>query len=144
MWDEFANGRAKMTLHIDWKLITCYVYTRCGPLFMPTRSFSPVDITSYWSQLLNTSSVNCWIFSWLLCLLRSFISHLCKDSASSRISKGQGYQGFLRKRAGSSFGQKRATCIVQGKTWKIDRISLLLGSIKCFPISFIFNTFKTL
>jgi hypothetical protein len=30
-------------------------------------------------------------------------------------------------------------CVVQGKT---DRISLLLGSIKCFPISF--NTFKTL
>jgi hypothetical protein len=25
-------------------------------------------------------------------------------SASARISKGQGYQGFLRKRAGSSFG----------------------------------------
>jgi hypothetical protein len=51
-------------------------------------------------------------------------------SASSRISKGQGYQGFLRKRAGSGFGQKR------------DRISLLLGSIKFFPIGF--NTFKTL
>jgi hypothetical protein len=27
-------------------------------------------------------------------------------SASARISKGQGYQGFLRKRAGSSFGKK--------------------------------------
>jgi hypothetical protein len=53
-------------------------------------------------------------------------------SASARISKGQGYRG-LRKRAGSSFGQKRAICVVQGKT---DRISLLLGSIKCFPISF--------
>jgi hypothetical protein len=50
--------------------------------------------------------------------------------------------GFLGKRAGSSFGQKRAICVVQGKTRKIDRISLLLGSIKCFPISF--NTFKTL
>jgi hypothetical protein len=59
-------------------------------------------------------------------------------SASARISKGQGYPGFLRKRAGSSFGQKRALCIVQGKT---DRISLLLGSIKCCPLSF--NTFKT-
>jgi hypothetical protein len=58
-------------------------------------------------------------------------------SASARISKGQGYQGFSRKRAGSSFGQKRAICIVQGKT---DRISFLLGSIKCFPISF--NTFN--
>jgi hypothetical protein len=43
-------------------------------------------------------------------------------SASARISKGQGYQGFSTKRAGSSFGQKRAICIVQGKT---DRISLL-------------------
>jgi hypothetical protein len=41
-------------------------------------------------------------------------------------------QGFSRKRAGSSFGQKRAIC---GKTLKIRktyRISLLLGSIKCF------------
>jgi hypothetical protein len=37
-------------------------------------------------------------------------------SASFRISKGQGYQGFLRKRAGSSFFQKRAICVVQGKT----------------------------
>jgi hypothetical protein len=27
-------------------------------------------------------------------------------SASARISKGPGYQGFLRKRAGSSFGQQ--------------------------------------
>jgi hypothetical protein len=55
------------------------------------------------------------------------------------ISKGQGYQGFLRKRAGSSFGQKRANCIVQGKTLKIrktDRISLFSGSIKCFSIKF--------
>jgi hypothetical protein len=60
-------------------------------------------------------------------------------SASSRISKGQGYQGFLRIRARSSFGQKRAICVVQGKT---DRFSLHLGSIKCFPLSF--NTFKTL
>jgi hypothetical protein len=30
-----------------------------------------------------------------------------KNSASARISKGQGYQVFIRKRAGSSFGQKR-------------------------------------
>jgi hypothetical protein len=57
-------------------------------------------------------------------------------------SKGQGYQGFLRKRAGSSFGQKRA--IWKGKNGKMEngQISLLLESIKCFPISF--NTFKTL
>jgi hypothetical protein len=38
-----------------------------------------------------------------------------KVSASARISKGQGYQGFSRKRAGSRFGQKRAICVVQGK-----------------------------
>jgi hypothetical protein len=37
-------------------------------------------------------------------------------SASARISKGQGYQFFLRKRAGSRFGQKRAICDEQGKT----------------------------
>jgi hypothetical protein len=64
----------------------------------------------------------------------------CCGSASARISKGQGYQGFLRKRAGSNICQKRAICVVQGKTWKMDRISLLLGSIKYFPLSF--NTFK--
>jgi hypothetical protein len=65
-----------------------------------------------------------------------------QSSASAIISKGRGYQGFLRKRAGRSFGQKRAICVVQGKTLKMDRMSLLLWSIKCFPISF--NTFKTL
>jgi hypothetical protein len=59
-----------------------------------------------------------------------FIIKVVVDSASARISKGQGYQVFLRKRAGSSFGQKGAICIVKGKT---DRISLLLGSIKCIP-----------
>jgi hypothetical protein len=37
-------------------------------------------------------------------------------SVSSRISKGHGYQGFLRKGTGSSFCQKRAICVVQGKT----------------------------
>jgi hypothetical protein len=50
-------------------------------------------------------------------------------SASARISKGQGYQVFTE----SSFGQKRAICVIQGKTWKMDRIALLLGSIKCLP-----------
>jgi hypothetical protein len=54
----------------------------------------------------------------------------------------KGREGFLRKRAGSSFGQKRAICIVQGKTGIMDRISLILGSMKCFPISF--DTFKML
>jgi hypothetical protein len=55
-------------------------------------------------------------------------------SASARISKGEGYQCFFRKRAGSSFGQKRAICVVQGKTLKMrktDIISLLLETIKC-------------
>jgi hypothetical protein len=70
--------------------------------------------------------------------LRAFIG----ISASARISKGQGYRGFFLKLKGReqlSFGQKRAICVVQGRT---DRISLLLVSIKCFPLSF--NTFKTL
>jgi hypothetical protein len=40
------------------------------------------------------------------------------------------------KRAGISRLLISAICVVQGKTWKTDRISLLLGSIKCFPISF--------
>jgi hypothetical protein len=39
-------------------------------------------------------------------------------SASSRISKGQGYQGFLRKGAGSSFGPKRATASYKEKLEK--------------------------
>jgi hypothetical protein len=48
-----------------------------------------------------------------------------KLSASSRISKGQGYQGFIRKRAGSRFGQKRAICVVQGKTLGGSLIELI-------------------
>jgi hypothetical protein len=47
-------------------------------------------------------------------------------SASARISKGQGYQG-LRKKAGSSFGQKRKNR---------QNFTPLIGSIKCFPIKF--------
>jgi hypothetical protein len=39
-------------------------------------------------------------------------------SASSRISKGQGYQGFLRKRAGSSFGQKGQFALYKEKLEK--------------------------
>jgi hypothetical protein len=45
--------------------------------------------------------------------------------SAARISKGPGYQGFSMKRAGSSFGPKRAICVVQGKTLKMrktDRI----------------------
>jgi hypothetical protein len=69
----------------------------------------------------------------ILLIMKNKIS--MTNRASARISKGQGYQGFARKRAGSSFGQKRAICVVQGKT---DRISLLLlGSIKCFPFKFL-------
>jgi hypothetical protein len=36
-------------------------------------------------------------------------------SASARISKGQGYQGFLRKRAGSSFYFFKG----QGTPWEV-------------------------
>jgi hypothetical protein len=42
---------------------------------------------------------------WLV-LLTKYEMPMLGHSASARISKGQGYQGFLRKRAGSSFGQK--------------------------------------
>jgi hypothetical protein len=42
----------------------------------------------------------------------SFLLEVGREfNASARISKGQGYQGFLWKRAGSSFGQKMAICI---------------------------------
>jgi hypothetical protein len=64
------------------------------------------------------------------CPHKALTGKSAKRSASSRISKGQGYQSFLRKRAGSSFGPKGAICVVQGK---MGRISQLLGSIKCFP-----------
>jgi hypothetical protein len=63
-------------------------------------------------------------------------------SASARISKGQGYQDFLRKRAGSSLAKKGQFALYKEKMRKTDRISLLSGTIKCFSISF--NTFKTL
>jgi hypothetical protein len=52
----------------------------------------------------------------------------CICSASSKISKGQGYLGFLRKRAGSSFGQKGQFASYKYKE-KLEKwtISLLLG-----------------
>jgi hypothetical protein len=71
-----------------------------------------------------------------------FSSYLpIKFSASARISKGQGYQGFLRKRAGSSIGKKGQFASYKEKLKKMDRISLLLGSIKCFPIRTEFHYF---
>jgi hypothetical protein len=85
---------------------------------------------------------NKWVFSILLvyfvCNMGPNNSKYGLYGASARISKVQGYQGFSRKRAVSSFVPKRAICIVQGK---MDRISLLFGSIKCFPVCF--DTFKT-
>jgi hypothetical protein len=42
------------------------------------------------------------------------------SSASARISKGQGYQGFLRKRAGSSFGKKGQFALYKEKLEKTD------------------------
>jgi hypothetical protein len=47
--------------------------------------------------------------------------HFPSTNSAARISKGQGYQGLLRKTAGSSFGQKRPICVVQGKTWKMGQ-----------------------
>jgi hypothetical protein len=67
---------------------------------------------------------------WLVMLGTLLLTPL---SASARISKGQGYQGYKKGR--EQFWPKRAICVVQGKTSKMDRISLLLWSIKCFSPS---------
>jgi hypothetical protein len=50
--------------------------------------------------------------------LKTIICYFDVTSASARISKGQGYRVFLRKRAGSSFGQKRAICVIKEKLEK--------------------------
>jgi hypothetical protein len=55
-----------------------------------------------------------------------FSMHLCEGfgvfvSASARILKGQGYQGFLRKRAGSSFGQKEGNLHCTMKNFKNEK-----------------------
>jgi hypothetical protein len=55
-----------------------------------------------------------------------------RDSKSSFKGKGQG----------AVLAKKGQFASYKVKLEKTDRISLLLGSIKCFPISF--NTFKTL
>jgi hypothetical protein len=55
-------------------------------------------------------------------------------SASARISKGHGYQGlFFREQFWSKKGNLHRR---KEKFKKMDRISLLLGSIKCFPTRF--------
>jgi hypothetical protein len=61
------------------------------------------------------------------------------------FQKGRDIEPSQGKGHGAVLAQKRAICVVQGKTLKMrktDRISVLLGSIRCFFISF--NTFKTL
>jgi hypothetical protein len=50
-----------------------------------------------------------------------------KDSASAKISKGQGYQGFLRKRAGSSFGQKGQFASYKEKLEKLTEFHSFYG-----------------
>jgi hypothetical protein len=45
------------------------------------------------------------------------------DSASARLSKGQGYQGFLRKRAVSSFGQKGQFASYKEKLEKLEKLT---------------------
>jgi hypothetical protein len=57
-------------------------------------------------------------------------------SASARISKGQGYQGFLKKRAGSSFGQKRAIASYKEKLEKQTKFHSLLRANKMFSLKF--------
>jgi hypothetical protein len=60
---------------------------------------------------------------------------------SARISKRQEYQDFLRKREGAVLA-KKGNLRRTRKNLKNLQISLLLGSIKCFAISF--NTLNTL
>jgi hypothetical protein len=57
---------------------------------------------------------NPFVGEWVL--RPTLVTHRSLFGASARISKGLRYQRFLRKREGSSFGQKRAICVVQGKT----------------------------
>jgi hypothetical protein len=45
-------------------------------------------------------------------------------SASARISKGKGYQGFLGKRAGSSFGKKKGNLRCTRENLKNGQISI--------------------
>jgi hypothetical protein len=54
---------------------------------------------------------------------------MCRNySASARISKGQaGYQGFLRKRAGSSFGQKGQFASYKEKLEKLTEFHYFWG-----------------
>jgi hypothetical protein len=51
------------------------------------------------------------------------------------ISKGQGYRGFLRKGREKFWTISVAARKNVKKIRKTDRISIILGSIKCFPIS---------
>jgi hypothetical protein len=57
-------------------------------------------------------------------------------SVSSRISKGQGYRGFLRKRAGSRFGQKKGNLRRTRKNLKNGQNSLLFRVNKMFSHKF--------
>jgi hypothetical protein len=51
----------------------------------------------------------------------------CSGSASGRISKGQGYQGFSRKRAGSSFGEKKGNLHCIMKNFKNEKYGPFSG-----------------
>jgi hypothetical protein len=62
------------------------------------------------------SLINCCTIDWFQ--VRQSVNSCTIISASARISKGQGYQCFLRKRAGSSFGQQRAICCCTRKNLK--------------------------
>jgi hypothetical protein len=50
-----------------------------------------------------------------LCIIHEILNNIF--SVSSRISKGQGYRGFLRKRAGSSFGGQFASYKEKLEKW---------------------------
>jgi hypothetical protein len=58
------------------------------------------------------------------------------------FQKGRDIKASLGKGQGAVLAKKGNLRCTRKNFEKMDRISLLLGSIKCFPISF--NTFKTL
>jgi hypothetical protein len=129
---ELKKNFGKHFLKMD-ELCTCIFHLSC---WQPetskwVRTLDPKQIINYarpwalpcWERV--SSSENIWKIELDVEVIET--QHPA-PSVSSRISKGQGYQGFLRKKVGSSFGQKRTICVIQGKTWKMDRIS-----IKCFP-----------
>jgi hypothetical protein len=93
--------------------LLCYVVGCVHKMAKPDMSVDP-KITHYAYPCQRFSSGNPEHFCCTVHVGVKFLSSFKSShgtswhilSASARISKGQGYQGFLRKRPGSSFGKK--------------------------------------